>query len=669
MCRTVKLVGTAALGALGASAAPADAATFTVNSTSGSPGNGNCGDGTCTLPEAVGLANTTPNSDDILFSSSLSGATIALGDTLEIAERVRIDATALAERPTLDMGGSSRAFYALSVPGQTQISGLRITGSYESNDYGGAIFAFESALKIEDCRLEGNAVNGVVAEGGAIFGFRSNITIEDSELVDNAVAGTGAKGGAISVKASSDLSISGSQLRDNSASTNNAAGGAIYADDSSVTIVDSALAGNSTKVGGNGGAIHVGFHHTGLVIENSALSGNEAAGDGGAIHASYADVQASDSVALTSNSAGGSGGAVSVIGADASFQDSTISGNDAGHNGGAVEAYLGSFGVRRSAISGNTALRSGGFVSAAYSQVYSLRSAITGNSATELRGGAIQAYKTDVRLEASTLSGNSAAVSGGAAEVQEDSLEVRDSTVTANSAGNHSGGLYADQFALENSIVAGNSANAAPATADVGGYGTSAESLIGAGDGVGATITDHGGTITGQDPRLLPLADNGGPTKTHALHVRSPAIDSGQAVLPLSDQRGFARGQGKADDMGAFEQGDFSGPGVKVRVKGKARAGKPLKLRVRSDEQARVIAKGIQSGGKFKVRLKRVSETVPEDKATTFKLKPAGKRQRRKAARLRAHVRRGGRAKAKLRMVFTDRFGNRSTEKLRKRLR
>ncbi|HET7064061.1 MAG TPA: kelch repeat-containing protein [Rudaea sp.] len=58
------------------------------------------------------------------------------------------------------------------------------------------------------------------------------------------------------------------------------------------------------------------------------------------------------------------------------------------------------------------------------------------------------------------------------------------------------------------------------------------------------------------DPLLLPLADNGGPTQTHALMPGSPAIDAGSNPAGLAtDQRGapFARVVGAAPDIGAFE--------------------------------------------------------------------------------------------------------------------
>ena len=88
---------------------------------------------------------------------------------------------------------------------------------------------------------------------------------------------------------------------------------------------------------------------------------------------------------------------------------------------------------------------------------------------------------------------------------------------------------------------------------DVAGALTAKFSIIGV--DTGATITNNVGNQIGTaaspvDPLLVALADNGGPTLTHALGDGSPAIDagdpaamSGMGDVPLNDQRGapFAR--------------------------------------------------------------------------------------------------------------------------------
>jgi hypothetical protein len=77
-----------------------------------------------------------------------------------------------------------------------------------------------------------------------------------------------------------------------------------------------------------------------------------------------------------------------------------------------------------------------------------------------------------------------------------------------------------------------------------------------------ATHAAAPGDLRNTNPLLAPLADNGGPTPTHALLVGSPAIDAGNSLLTI-DQRGVARpadlagvpnaSGGNGSDIGAFE--------------------------------------------------------------------------------------------------------------------
>ncbi|UCH93481.1 MAG: hypothetical protein JSV88_24860, partial [Candidatus Aminicenantes bacterium] len=61
------------------------------------------------------------------------------------------------------------------------------------------------------------------------------------------------------------------------------------------------------------------------------------------------------------------------------------------------------------------------------------------------------------------------------------------------------------------------------------------------------------GNITGVDPLLAPLADNGGLTLTHALLINSPAIDAGTSAGISGDQRGCTR---PVDIPGIFNVND-----------------------------------------------------------------------------------------------------------------
>ena len=78
------------------------------------------------------------------------------------------------------------------------------------------------------------------------------------------------------------------------------------------------------------------------------------------------------------------------------------------------------------------------------------------------------------------------------------------------------------------------------------------------GDTIGCDFSSASGDQVGLqfpvDPKLGPLQDNGGPTKTHALLEGSPAIGAGdQEAAPDKDQRGVSRPQGNGSDIGAYE--------------------------------------------------------------------------------------------------------------------
>lgn len=62
------------------------------------------------------------------------------------------------------------------------------------------------------------------------------------------------------------------------------------------------------------------------------------------------------------------------------------------------------------------------------------------------------------------------------------------------------------------------------------------------------------GSVNNTNPKLGPLADNGGPTPTLALLPGSPAVDAAPlAGAPATDQRGVSRPRGSAPDIGAVE--------------------------------------------------------------------------------------------------------------------
>ena len=228
-----------------------------------------------------------------------------------------------------------------------------------------------------------------------------------------------------------------------------------------------------------------------------------------------------------------------------------------------------------STLSGNLANRGGGIGARFGSSVMITSSTLSGNAADGYfgaGGGIFADFGSALTVTSSTLSGNSANRGGGILTGGFGGpLTVTSSTLSGNSA-KFSGGIYAGgQLQLAHSILAGNlgggdlsSSVSTPAVT---------HSLIGDGEGSGlaeaplGSSDDNGNLIGGPengviDPRLGPLADNGGPTWTHALLPNSPAIDmgdpgalAGEGEIPLFDQRGrpFARVVGGRIDMGAVE--------------------------------------------------------------------------------------------------------------------
>lgn len=216
-------------------------------------------------------------------------------------------------------------------------------------------------------------------------------------------------------------------------------------------------------------------------------------------------------------------------------------------------------------------------------QVLVLDSAFTGNSGTE--GGGIYLHKAGASIVRSTIAGNSAGRGGGiyAAEGsgEPETVHLLDSTVAGNSASEDGGGIWGSNFALLQDTVAGNSATINGGLSERGeihlegtilagnspsqcGYYEGPKPLKASGANViagGSGCVVEGAAPILADPRLSPLASNGGLGQTMALLAGSSAFDAGGASCPAAafeleaavDERGVARPQGAGCDIGAFE--------------------------------------------------------------------------------------------------------------------
>ncbi|MFF0001081.1 choice-of-anchor Q domain-containing protein [Streptomyces avermitilis] len=266
--------------------------------------------------------------------------------------------------------------------------------------------------------------------------------------------------------------------------------------------------------------------------------------------------------------------------ADTRMSDVTITGGEArqrelpftdtGGGGIANERHLT---LRRVAVTGNSAGYGGGVFNVPDSHLDLVDSTVSGNAAGE--AGGIR-FDDSGTVTNSTIAGNrvtdpgdrpgSLGGYGGGIDIRGlGTVEILDSTITGNRSSHHGGGIniapaYLDslpapipglvdlplgRLVLRNSIVAGNTADCAKAFAIIASRGHNI-------DGDGSCRLTATGDLPRRDPLVGPLADNGGPTDTTALLPGSPALDAADGC-PATDQRGVARPQGAACDIGAYE--------------------------------------------------------------------------------------------------------------------
>ena len=209
------------------------------------------------------------------------------------------------------------------------------------------------------------------------------------------------------------------------------------------------------------------------------------------------------------------------------------------------------------AFSGNAATLGGAIASDGELDITG--STFEGNTATAV-GGAVSA-DGPVSFLNSTFAGNTSHSLGGALFLRGGGT-LASVTVSGNGTapGGSGGGLYAGDgtFVITNSILANSTAGGDCARSGAAAFRTDLANLVEDGSCAPGTVSRLSG-----DPNLGPLAANGGSTRTMAVRLPGPAVDTGDnASCPATDQRGTARALTAGDpcDRGAFETTDRSRP-------------------------------------------------------------------------------------------------------------
>lgn len=544
-------------------AGPAAAADYPVTRQDDPVPNG-CVPGDCSLREAVLAANATAAADRVLLPASFTpyalvrpGANedLGAGGDLDIVGELEI-AGVSAPQAVIVQSQVDRLMH-VQPGGRLVLRNLTLTGGRQVA-HGGAVFVPSGSLVLRGSVLQ---LNSALERGGAVFvgsnsALATALDSDDTDFHDNSAP----DGGAVFIggqpMAPTFARIERAGFNENAAV---ARGGALAFELSAGSRVDvrhSAFTGNDiTGPGGRGGAIANGTRETTLLaIEDSRFEFNRATGSdtlGGAVF----EAQRVERSGFTQNEA-----AV----------------------GGALYAQV--VEVRESEFCDNAAVRNGGAIDARVASVHAstfCRNAVTGSGPGD-GGGALHlgAFDAALGVSRSTFDANLAAA-GGAILQLDGELEVVQSTLVApdpadpGAAGTlvrYDGGVDGDPVEFTANLIHGR----CDFPAGNGVLMLAQHNLIAPGDGCGfspASPARPNNRVFGSvaEIGLLPLADNGGPTRTRLPEADGvhPAVDhvpDPACGYPL-DQRGFQRTDA-ACDAGAVETGAELPPAPRIFADG-----------------------------------------------------------------------------------------------------
>lgn len=340
--------------------------------------------------------------------------------------------------------------------------------------------------------------------------------------------------------------------------------------DTSQTTIDGGVAG--VAVSGNNTTRAFAIQGVNLSLKSLTVSGGNTTenSDGGGIINRGGTLSITDSTITDNYSGTFTGGGIYNSGT-LTVTDSTISNNSTDNgffSGGGIYNDRGKVTITGSNIRANNSGYGGGI----FNYVGTLRvtdSTISGNSATGSGGGIFSdtnLLRRNTNVVNSTISGNSAQTGGGVFNAN-GLTTIRSTTITNNTAPEGQGaGVSSTGAVIGSSIIAANNTTDVDLfNGGVNSFTSEGYNLIGDGNATGSFNKTGDQIIANNSPGLGPLANNGGPTRTHALLAGSPALNTipqgtngcGGLIL-ITDQRGVSRPQGTACDTGSFERQDLA---------------------------------------------------------------------------------------------------------------
>lgn len=485
--------------------------------------------------------------------------------------------------PAGDGWGSQGGSIVVWGTGQLDVQGTTIVNS-ASSAWGGAIANEGGIVRVQDSIISnssakwGGAYNG--ANGYDIF---INTTVTDATSTDG--------GGGVRLWNTLDSSFTDSTI---SGHFTGGAGGGIENLGGQVTIRGSYIEGNSATQWGGGIKNSNNGDRVGTIrIESSRIAGNVSAINGGGIESNGALILGET---LVSGNTAVWGGGILNWGGQMALAGSSVRDNSATLGGG-IYANGGGLTVANSLIADNDATEGGGLylmeIAGANTDNWARITAsdITGNQAAA--GGGILAARAYVTVSQTEIAGNSTVAvylwqttSGGSYMVVDQSsihdnagggfyngesstLTIGNSTISQNGEWGVWAGQNSIQTLLGFSTVRGNAAGQIRRTGgqlvleaaaiDRGTTATAncvSDAGLSAPQGGGSWANDNscGATVSvSSDLDLGPLAMNGGSTSSHEPQPGSALIDATDCGINTIDQRGVARPQGEACDVGAVE--------------------------------------------------------------------------------------------------------------------